>query len=129
MKKYNSDLPLDIEQEIKKTVETNGSLPSEPITLDDHFNDLGRMSAEAVLTQWEAAAKAVEEMGHSVGERVKAIAASMLECDRDMKMITETAKAIRDKGKLVEAQIEEASALSGSIRAACDDFKKKVGLP
>jgi hypothetical protein len=93
------------------------------------YEDLGRMSAEAVLTQYEAAAKAVEEMGIAVKDRVRNIAASLLECDQDMKEIAETATAIREKGKLVQVQIEEASALSNSIRAACVDFKKKVGLP
>jgi hypothetical protein len=92
------------------------------------LDDLGRMSAEAVLTQYEAAAKAVEDMGISVKDRVNKIAAALLECDADMKEIAETAKSIREKGEHVRAQIEEASALSNDIRAACIEFKKKVGL-
>jgi hypothetical protein len=93
------------------------------------YEDLGRMSAEAVLTQYEAAAKAVEEMGDAVKTRVRNIAAALLEADEDMKEITETAKSIMEKGRLVQVQIEEASALSSSIRSACADFKSKVGLP
>jgi hypothetical protein len=93
------------------------------------YEDLGRMSAEAVLTQYEAAARAVQEMGDAVKVRVNNIAAALLEADEDMKQIAETAKSIMEKGKLVQAQIEEASALSNSIRSACIDFKKKVGLP
>jgi len=93
------------------------------------YEDLGRMSAEAVLTQYEAAARAVEEMGDAVKVRVNNIAAALLEADEDMKQIAETAKSIMEKGKLVQAQIEEASALSNSIRSACVEFKAKVGLP
>lgn len=92
------------------------------------LDDLGRMSAEAVLTQYEAAAKAVEEMGVSVKDRVSKIASALLECDKDMKEIAETAASIREKGNHVRIQIEEASALSNDIRAACIEFKKKVGL-
>jgi uncharacterized coiled-coil DUF342 family protein len=92
------------------------------------LDDLGRMSAEAVLTQYEAAAKAVEEMGVSVKDRVAKIASALLECDKDMKEIAETAKSIREKGEHVRAQIEEASALSNDIRNACIEFKRKVGL-
>lgn len=92
------------------------------------LDDLGRMSAEAVLTQYEAAAKAVEEMGVSVKDRVSKIASALLECDKDMKEIAETAASIREKGNHVRIQIEEASALSNDIRNACIEFKKKVGL-
>ena len=102
------------------------------INLDDDqhatasLDDLSRMSAEAVLTQYEAAARSVEEMGKAVKNMVKQLGAAMIECDVDMKHVAETAEAIREKGKHTEALIEQVGSLSKSIRAACDDFKKKV---
>jgi uncharacterized coiled-coil DUF342 family protein len=63
-----------------------------------------------------------------VKDRVQKIAAALLECDKDMKEIAETAQSIREKGNHVRIQIEEASALSNDIRSACIEFKKKVGL-
>ena len=71
--------------------------------------------------------KSVEEMGEDVKERIGKLAAAMTECDKDMKIIDECAEMIRDKGKLVQAQIEEAAALRHDIRAACVEFKRKVG--
>jgi uncharacterized coiled-coil DUF342 family protein len=118
-----AELEHDIEQ-IKFQRQQPITPPQPPLE-----DDLGRMSAEAVLTQYEAAAKAVEEMGDAVKERVRNIAGALLECDADMKEIAETAASIREKGKHVQVQIEEASALSSSIRSACIEFKKKVGLP
>lgn len=91
------------------------------------LEDLGRMSGEAVLTQYEAAAKAVEEMGQEVKARITSIEEALVEADRDLKMIEEAAHVIRDKGKRVQLQIEEASALSSDIRATVAEFKKKVG--
>ena len=92
------------------------------------LDELGRMSAEAVLTQYEAAAKAVEDMGKEVMSMVKRLGQSLQECDNDMKVVAETAAAIRDKGKHSQALIEQVSALSTEIREACAEFKKKVGL-
>lgn len=89
--------------------------------------DVGRLSAEAVLAQYEAAAKAVEGMGNEIKERIKRLEAALIEADKDMKLVAEAAAAIREKGKLVYIQIEEASELSSGIRNACADFRKKVG--
>jgi chorismate synthase len=91
------------------------------------LDDLGRMSAEAVLTQYEAAAIAVEDMGISVKEMVKKLGEALLECADDMKHINETAVEIREKGKHSQALIERVNDLSKSIRAACAEFKKQVG--
>jgi len=92
------------------------------------LDELGKMSAEAVLTQYEAAAKAVEDMGKEVTAMVRKLGQSLQECDNDMKVVAETAAAIREKGKHSQALIEQVSALSSEIRKTCDEFKKKVGL-
>ena len=113
-----------LSREARKIMETTAWEKKPKQNLDD----LGRMSAEAVLTQYEAAAKAFEEMGDAVKDRVAKIAGALLECDRDMKEIAETAELIREKGRHVQIQIEEASALSNDIRTACNEFKRKIGL-
>jgi len=90
--------------------------------------DLGRLSAEAVQAQYEKAAAAVEEMGTAVKERISKLEGALRETDADMKLLSEAAAAIREKGKLVYLQIEEANILSQDIRAAADGFKLKVGI-
>jgi len=125
------DDEMNIQQEIERVARQPVQQYAEPDNSKARPNgidDLGRMSAEAVMAQYEAAAKAVEEMGVAVKERISKISAALIECDADMKEIAETANSIREKGKLVQAQIEEASALSSSIRDACVDFKKRVGI-
>jgi autotransporter translocation and assembly factor TamB len=89
--------------------------------------DLGRLSAEAVLAQYEEAAKSVEGMGTEIKTRIERLEAALIEADKDMKLVAEAAAAIREKGKLVYIQIEEASGLSQEIRDACANFRKKVG--
>ncbi len=88
--------------------------------------DIGRLSAEAVLTQYEAAAKAVEKMGEAVKERITKLEGAMNECDTDLKIIAEAAEMIREKGKLVYVQIEEANALSQDVRRIANEFKEKM---
>lgn len=90
--------------------------------------DLGKLSAEAVQTQYELAAKAVEELGVAVRERIARLQAALEECDSDLKLLADAAAHIRDKGNLVYAQIDEASALSSEIRTTVSDFKTKLGV-
>jgi hypothetical protein len=97
-----------------------------PANKSNELDELGRMSAEAVLTQYEATAKEVEKMGDLVKDMVKRLGQSLIECDNDMRVVAETAAAIRDKGKHSEALIQQVSALSTGIRQACEDFKKKM---
>ena len=95
----------------------------------EHVNeeDVGRLSAEAVLAQYEFAAKGVETMGDEIKDRISKLETAMREADEAMKLVAEAAAAIREKGKLVHLQIEEATQLSKDIRDACVEFRRKVG--
>jgi hypothetical protein len=88
---------------------------------------LGRLSAEAVQAQYETAAKSVEAMGDEVRVRIAKLEAALAECDADMRLIAEGANAIREKGKLVSLQIEEAAIQCKDIRDICDTLKAKLG--
>jgi uncharacterized coiled-coil DUF342 family protein len=90
------------------------------------IDELGRMSAEAVLAQYEATAQEVEKMGDTVKDSVKKLGQALIECDNDMKVVMETASAIRDKGKHNEALIARISDMSKVIREACSAFKKQM---
>lgn len=116
-----ADLERDIEDTIRQTP------LSKPVFMDAVPQDVGRMSAEAVLAQYEVAAKSVEAMGNDVKDRISTLEAALAECDKDMKIIVECAAMIRDKGLQVKLQIEQASAVSHDIREACIEFKRKVG--
>lgn len=94
----------------------------------DHLEDLGRMSAEAVMKQCEATIASVEDMGKTVHTLVKRLGESLVECDKDLKHVSETAAAIREKAKHTEAVIDHVNDLSKSIRVACAEFQKKVAL-
>jgi hypothetical protein len=116
---------LDLEAEVANTLRGDHRTPLPPAPTVS-IEDIGRLSAEAVQAQYEHAAQSIESMGAAVKERISKLEAAMHECDADMKMIAETAAAVREKGKLIFAQIEEANSVSKDIRAACTEFKSKV---
>ena len=97
-----------------------------PLELSE--KDIGRLSAEAVLGQYEAAAKSVEGMGDEIKDRIKKLEGALVEADKDLKLVAEAAAAIREKGRLVQIQIEEASGVSQDIRTMCTNLRKKIGL-
>lgn len=90
--------------------------------------DLGRLSAEAVQAQYELAAKAVEELGGEVKSRITKLEDALRECNDDLKLLADAAAHIREKGKLVYAQIDEASTLSSEIRERVSEFQTKLGV-
>jgi hypothetical protein len=91
--------------------------------------DLGALSAEAVLMQYEAAAQSFEELGTEIKDRIARLQAALAECDSDLRLIAEGAKAIREKGRLAHAQIAEACLVSSQIRQTCDAFSKTLAAP
>lgn len=88
--------------------------------------DIGRLSADAVLEQYNMAAKAVKDMGEEIQERIRALEAALRECDADMKLLDEAAQAIKEKGKLAHAEIERTSAVSKDIREVVAVIKSKL---
>lgn len=119
--------PIQLLNDLEKDVVMHSALKQRKIEPVGE-SDVGRLSAEAVLAQYEAAAKAVEGMGDDVKIRIDRLEKALTEADQDLKLVAETAAAIREKGKLVQVQIEEASTLSKDIKDACAEFRKKVGV-
>jgi hypothetical protein len=99
--------------------------PPEPSPMRPQ-DDIGRMSAEAALKQHEVTAEAIEAMGNELRDRINKLNTAMGDCDLVLKEVAETANAIRDRGKHVHAQIDEAMSLAKAIRDACAEFRKKV---
>jgi hypothetical protein len=119
--------PIDVERLEGDVISALTSYQNKiiPITKTE---DIGRLSAEAVLSEYEIAAKAIEGLGDEIKTRIKNLETSLFEADKDIKTVAETANAIREKGKLVQVQIEEASSVSKGINDACVEFRKKVGM-
>jgi hypothetical protein len=95
----------------------------------DGATEIGKLSAEAVVREYEAAAKEIEALGAGLIERVT-------QCQtmtRDAFAVTDELKQIaaryREEAKRVFLQIENCSQVTAEIRQACADLKEKIAVP
>ena len=130
--------PFDVsrlEEEVIATMPSRKTTPLEiikPSPLPDYVehieevDEVGRLSAEAIVKQYETAAKQIEDLGNEIKDSSAKLTAALAEHDEDMKLISETAQAIRDKGKAIFLQIENASHVTTELRRTCAELKNKI---
>jgi hypothetical protein len=139
-----TDMERAIEAEFRKRPAVHGPRPSNlaqpsvvapalamPDYVEHHdgATEIGKLSAEAVVREYEAAAKEIEALGTELIERVT-------QCEtmtRDALAVTEelkdTAKRYREEAKRVFVQIEECSQISAEVRKTCIELKEKIAVP
>ena len=91
--------------------------------------EVGKLSAEAVVREYEAAAKEIEGMGAELMERVKqceAMTQDALAVNEEMK---ETAARYREEAKRVFLQIENCTLMTAEVRKTCTDLKERIAAP
>ena len=95
----------------------------------DGATEIGRLSAEAVVREYEAAAKDIEALGVELVEHVKqceAMARDVLKVTDELK---ETANRYRDEAKLVFLQIENCSKMTSEVRKICVELRDRIAPP
>ena len=91
--------------------------------------EVGKLSAEAIVGEYEAAAKEIEGMGAELIERVRqceTMAQDALAVTKEMK---DTAARYREHAKRVFLQIEECSLMTAEVRKTCTELKEKIAAP
>jgi hypothetical protein len=89
----------------------------------DGVSEIGKLSAEAVIREYEAAAKEIEAMGQETARRCEAITASVVGMLEDVKA---TAAHFRKEAKRIFNDIESCSIITEEVRMTCDALKKKI---
>jgi hypothetical protein len=95
----------------------------------DGATEIGKLSAEAVVREYEAAAKEIEAMGVELidlAKRCEATTRDALAVTEDLK---ETAGRYRDEAKRVFLQIENCSLVTAEVRKTCTELKEKIAPP
>ena len=95
----------------------------------DGATEIGKLSAEAVVREYEAAAKEIEAMGAELIERVRQCEAMTRDALAVTEELKDTAKRYREEAKRVFIQIEECSQISAEVRKICIDLKDKISVP
>jgi hypothetical protein len=91
--------------------------------------EIGKLTAEAVVREYETAAKEIEAMGAELIERVKqceAMARDALTVTEEMK---ETAARYREEAKRIFLQIENCTLITAEVRKTCTELKEKIAAP
>jgi hypothetical protein len=95
----------------------------------DGATEIGKLSAEAVLREYEATAKEIESMGIELVERVK-------QCEtmtRDALGVTSELKDIaaryREEARRAFEHIETCSLMVAEARKTCTELKDKLAVP
>jgi hypothetical protein len=89
-------------------------------------NQVGKLSAEAVVREYDAAVKEIEALGAELIEAAKKCEATVAGVHSVVNEIKELAANYRDQGKRYFLQIEECSLMTSEVRTVCEALKKKI---
>jgi hypothetical protein len=93
------------------------------VTHRDGVTEIGKLSAEAVVREYEAAAKEIEAMGQETARRCEAITASVVSMLEEVKT---TATQFRKEAQRIFNEIESCSVITEEVRTTCDALKKRI---
>jgi chromatin segregation and condensation protein Rec8/ScpA/Scc1 (kleisin family) len=91
--------------------------------------EIGKLSAEAVVREYEAAAKDIEAMGAELIERVKQCEAMTRDALAVTEEMKETAGRYREEAKRIFLQIENVTLMTAEVRKTCTELKEKIAAP
>ncbi len=89
-------------------------------------SQVGKLSAEAVVREYDAAVKEIEALGAELTEAAKKCEAMVADVHSTVNQIKELAANYREEGKRYFMQIEECSLTTSEVRSVCDALKKKI---
>jgi ABC-type hemin transport system substrate-binding protein len=105
--------------------------PPMPAYVEHHadVDQIGKLSAEAVIAQYEDAVKALEAMGTTLIDCVKRAEKMAAGCKDAIAYVQDTAQKYREEAKVIFDRIEQASVMTAEVRSVCDEMRKKIEHP
>jgi hypothetical protein len=91
--------------------------------------EIGKLSAEAVVREYEAAAKDIEGMGAELIDLVKQCEAMTRDAVAVTEEMKETAARYREEAKRIFLQIENCTLMTAEVRKTCTELKEKIAAP
>ena len=87
---------------------------------------VGALSAEAVVRDYEAAAKEIEAMGAELISAAKKCEAMTVEVHSAIAYIRDTAAAYREEAKKIFKRIEDCAMFTEDVRKTCETVKRRM---
>jgi len=138
---FLTDIEREIQAEVRTKPPSNEQRASNPPTVRspatipeyvehrDGVSEIGKLSAEAVVREYEAAAKEIEAMGADLVERAKQSEKVMAEALAVTDELKEVAARYRAEAKRVFDQIENCSFVVAEVRKTCTELRDKIAAP
>jgi hypothetical protein len=137
MERVLTDLEREIEAEVRNSLPEPDpfappSIRAPALAMPDYVEhrdgvtEIGKLSAIAVVREYEAAAKEIEEMGAQLIDRVKQCEAMTSDALAVTEELKDTARRYREEAKRVFLQIENCSSLIAAVRQTCTDLKGRI---
>ena len=138
------DLEREIEAEFRKLPPAREPSPTDyaPLSIrapdlgmpdyvehSDGATEIGRLSAEAVVREYEAAAKDIEALGVQLIEHVKQCEAMTRDALAVTEELKETAGRYREEAKRIFLEIENCSLVTAEVRKTCAEMRDKIAVP
>jgi predicted nuclease with TOPRIM domain len=92
----------------------------------DDISEIGKLSAEAIVKEYEETAKEIEAMGGMVREMVQRCEQLSASASAMLKDIKTTAGRYRKEGKRMFNEIESCSSATDEVRRMCETFRDKI---
>jgi hypothetical protein len=124
-----TDLEREIEEEFRKlppAVRSPNLAIPDYVEHRDGATEIGKLSAEAVVCEYEAAAKDIETMGAELIERVKQCEAMTRDAFAVTEELKETAALYRKEAKRVFLEIENRFQVTAEVRETCNELIEKI---
>ncbi|SDS21674.1 hypothetical protein [Bradyrhizobium canariense] len=106
------------------------SVQSEPmpdyVEHRDGVSRVGALSAEAVVRDYESAAKEIEAMGAELISAAKKCEAMTAEVHTAIAFMRDTATAYREEAKKIFKRIEDCALLTEDVRKTCETIKRRI---
>jgi hypothetical protein len=105
-------------------------LPPEPmpdyVEHREGVSRVGRLTAEAVVRDYEAAAKEIEAMGNELISAAKKCEAMTGEVHTAIAFMRDTAASYREEAKKIFLRIEECAMFTEDVRKTCETVKRRM---
>ena len=86
----------------------------------------GALSAEAVVRDYETAAREIESMGAELIDAAKKCEAMTTEVHNAIAFMRDTAAAYREEAKKVFKRIEDGALFTQDVRKTCEEVKRRM---
>jgi hypothetical protein len=98
----------------------------EYVSHGEGVSEIGKLSAEAIIKEYEETAKEIEAIGEVVKEMVQRCEQLTASATAMLKDIKTTAQRYRKEGKRMFNEIEACSTTTDEVRKLCESFRDKI---